>query len=46
MSFSCIEKPRMRAPPARFGSPSSWILIAASTGSTFHSVAISASGFP
>ena len=46
MSNSAIEKPRMRAPPFRSCNPSSWILIAVSIGSIFHSRAISASDFP
>ncbi len=46
MSNSAIEKPRMRAPPGAIGRPSIWIRIAASTGSSFHSRAISASDLP
>jgi hypothetical protein len=46
MSNSAIEKPRIRAPPLRSCRPSSWILIAVSTGSSCHSRAISASDFP
>ncbi len=45
MSHSAIEKPRMRAPPLR-SSPSIWMRIAASTGSTFQVAAISFSVFP
>jgi hypothetical protein len=45
MSHSAIEKPRIRAPPLR-SSPSIWMRMVASTGSSCQPAAMSFSVFP